>query len=284
MQISQRGLDRLAEIITGDTPESPYRSGPQLVEFFHDFGERDLYGQGFPSRATYTIDKLKKFNGTSVLRDIVLAALDFWDSPEHNPENLARQFNRHLSRSGVRLVIEYGPGWMQGGEHVRGEPYFDFRSISEGTILVPKLTILSHEGVREQITKANDRIERGDHAGAIASSYTLLEELLKQMLADADVPFKATEGDIRKLYAELRQPMGLDPSQPSISAPLKPILDGLQKITAGLYEAANKASDRHARVYKPSAHHAKLVVNSAFSLCEFLLESREHRNKLASMS
>jgi hypothetical protein len=38
-------------------------------------------------------------------------------------------------------------------------------------------------------------------------------------------------------------------------------------------ELTNKAGDRHNRVYKPQKHHAKLAVNCAFSICEFVLES-----------
>ncbi|MEI6458289.1 MAG: abortive infection family protein [Pseudomonadota bacterium] len=42
---------------------------------------------------------------------------------------------------------------------------------------------------------------------------------------------------------------------------------------------ANKASDRHARRYNPAPHHARLAVNAAFTLCEFLLESLEYQQK-----
>ena len=62
---------------------------------------------------------------------------------------------------------------------------------------------------------------------------------------------------------------------------LKAILDGLQKQVGGLFQLANKASDRHARRYNPAKHHAKLAVNAAFTLCEFLLESYECRQALA---
>ena len=57
MRISAKTIERLIEIITGNTKKSPYRSGPQLIEFFRDFGERDLYGQGFPARAYYVQER-----------------------------------------------------------------------------------------------------------------------------------------------------------------------------------------------------------------------------------
>ena len=47
----------------------------------------------------------------------------------------------------------------------------------------------------------------------------------------------------------------------------------------GLYELANKASDRHTRRYNPARHHAKLAANSTVTLCEFLLESLEYQQQ-----
>lgn len=57
------------------------------------------------------------------------------------------------------------------------------------------------------------------------------------------------------------------------------ILQGLKSQVSGLYELANKASDRHARRYNPARHHAKLAVNAAFTLCEFLLDSLTYQQE-----
>ena len=98
---------------------------------------------------------------------------------------------------------------------------------------------------------------------------------MKLILREAQVPFNENEGDIRALYKLVREPLNLNPGREGIAAPLKPILDGLQKLVSGLFDVSNKASDRHARRYNPAAHHAKLAVNSALVLCEFLVESRD---------
>lgn len=278
MKLSARSLERLTEIITDNSQVSPYRSGPQLIEFFYDFGERDLYGQGFPARAGYTLEKLRKFNGTETMKAVVCTAFDFWGESELNPENEARQFNRLLARDGYRLVIEHGPGFMQGSEYIKGEPYFEVRPLGQNVITPQTLSSINHEAISEQIGKANRKIDGGDFAGAIATSYTLVEHLLKLLLMETQTQHKQDEGDIRALFKTLREPLGLDPASEAIAAPLKPILDGFQKLIGGLYEIANKASDRHARRYNPAAHHAKLAVNAAFALSEFLVESYEYQN------
>ena len=277
MRISDKTIHRLIEIITGNTDESPYRSGPQLIEFFRDFGERDLYGQGFPARGAYVREKLTKFNGTETMKQIIAEAFDFFVEDGFNPEEQAEAFNRLLVRDGYRLVLEYRVGWMEGDRHVEADPYFEVQSVLPAVIVPEGLVTIGHNAVNEQISKANRRIAVGDFAGAIASSYTLIEHLLKLILREAGAAFNDNEGDIRALYKLVRDPLNLNPADEGIAAPLKPILDGFQKLVSGLYEMSNKASDRHARRYNPAAHHAKLAVNAAFALCEFLVESRDYQ-------
>lgn len=58
--ISDQVLREIAELFNGDT-ENFYerKSGPQLINFFNNnFGYRDMYAEGFPSRWIYTRDKL----------------------------------------------------------------------------------------------------------------------------------------------------------------------------------------------------------------------------------
>jgi hypothetical protein len=277
MKFSLRTLERLADIICGNTKASPYRSGPMLIDFFNRYGEIDEYGRSFPARHTYTVTKLQKLNGTDVMKSIVCGAFDFFDEPGFNAEQAATDFNRTLTRDGFRLAVEYGPGWMECNRYVRGNPRIEVRKLTPVTVVPEGLLAISHEAVAEQISKANTKLEAGDFAGAISSAYTLVEQLLKLMLWETGATYKEDEGDTRSLYKALRGPLGLDPSEPSIENSLKPILDGFQKLVSGLYEIANKASDRHARRYNPAGHHAKLAVNAAFALCEFLVESYKYQ-------
>jgi len=76
MKISERTVKRLGEIITGDKGLSPYRGGPKLVSFFHEFGTNHTYGQGFPSRWMFAEDCIRQFNGTPTLKKIILSAVD----------------------------------------------------------------------------------------------------------------------------------------------------------------------------------------------------------------
>lgn len=53
MKLSDFSAQRLDEFISGDPEGWQYRSGPKLVDFFNKMGFREVYGQGFPSRATF---------------------------------------------------------------------------------------------------------------------------------------------------------------------------------------------------------------------------------------
>jgi len=161
--------------------------------------------------------------------------------------------------------------------------YQDGRFVAEllnaAIVHAPTLVQLTEESIQEHVEKARQKVANGDSAGAIASAYTLVEEFLKQLLRKSNTAFKENEGDIRVLYKVVCTPLHLDPKGESLENYLKAILEGLQRQIGGLFEVANKASDRHARRYNPAPHHARLAVNAAFTLCEFLLESFEYQQK-----
>jgi len=157
--------------------------------------------------------------------------------------------------------------------------HFVSEALTAAIVHAPALVRLTEESIQEHIEKARHKITNGDAAGAIANAYTLVEEFLKQLLRKTGTAFNESEGDIRALYKSVAAPLHLEPKGESLENYLKAILEGLQRQIAGLFEVANKASGRHARKYNPARHHAKLAVNAAFTLCEFLLESFEYQQK-----
>lgn len=152
-------------------------------------------------------------------------------------------------------------------------------ALNAAVVYAPSLVQLTEASILEHLEKARQKIASGDPAGAIASAYTLVEEFVKQLLRKTGTAFNENEGDIRALYKLLAEPLNLAPKNDSLESYLKAVLEGLQRQIGGLFELASKASDRHARKYNPAPHHARLAVNVAFTLCEFLLESWEYQQK-----
>lgn len=164
-----------------------------------------------------------------------------------------------------------------------GYKYENSRFISkkptQGIVSAKTLLNLSKDSITEHIECANKRIDDGEYASAITCCYTLIEELLKELLRMTGKSFKESKGDIRSLYTLVKEQLNLNPNCESLEIHLKAILEGLIQQIGGLYTLANKASNRHARVHTPSRHHAKLAMNVTFTLCEFLLDSYEYQKK-----
>jgi HEPN domain-containing protein len=158
--------------------------------------------------------------------------------------------------------------------------HFIMDSLPQVDLTIPSKIELTSTSIAEHVEKARIKIVAKDCAGAITNAYTLVEEFLKAMLRRAQVDFKESEGDIRALYALVSDALNLNPKGENLDGYLRTILQGLKSIIAGLYDVANKASDRHARKYNPAEHHAKLAVNAALAVCEFLLDSYEYQHNL----
>lgn len=98
MRVSEKALEILQEIINGDG-SSNYRTGPVLVSFFNDLGFNDKYGQGFPSRRTYTAEKLEMINGTPELDKCIKKAFAVIDHIENisDLDETIKHFNKYLA-------------------------------------------------------------------------------------------------------------------------------------------------------------------------------------------
>lgn len=103
MKLSQQTIKQLVDLIDYKTG---YRTGPQLVAFFNNYGFNDSYGPGFPSRGAYTESRLKALNGRSELDRCIkdlFAPINFVDRfPDL--EKLIAEFNQFLSFDGWKVV------------------------------------------------------------------------------------------------------------------------------------------------------------------------------------
>ncbi len=103
MIISEKTIEILRDLINEKTE---YRSGPKLVSFFSKYGFSDTYGQGFPSRGSYTESKLKEINGTPELdkciKDI-FSPINFVDRYTEL-DKFINDFNKYLSFDGWRVI------------------------------------------------------------------------------------------------------------------------------------------------------------------------------------
>lgn len=271
MKISDFSAQKIGEFIAGDPDGWPYRSGPKLVAFFNKMGFREVYGQGFPSRAIFAKEKVAELNGKPKLKDAVREMLDprLWlEVTSGTVETCAEQINEILRYDGYEVV--------------RDGNFYKVRELSGAVIEVEhrfeESEELSELVIEEQIQKCREKVEVGDYSGAITNARSLIEAVCVKIEADLDPDnAQGNDGDLLKLFNRVRKLLNLDPSRQDISDSLKQVLAGLSNIINGLAAMRNKMSDAHGVAYKPSRHHAKLAVNSAKTLADFLFDTMNYQ-------
>jgi hypothetical protein len=271
MKISNRSIQAIGRVITGDGDMSPYRSGPQLVSFFNEYGSNARYGQGFPSRWQFAENELHKLNGTENIKAAIEGAVDprHYMETEFPIEEVIEHLNKYLIYDGYEL--------RQNGLHNQ------ICNKNNANIALPsfanKLDIQkgSQAFILEQIDKCKEKMHVSDYDGAITNARSMVEAVFEELLKSSGTEIPKHDGDLNKLFKDVKKNLNLDTNQPDLSDTLKQMLSGLNSIVTGIAGISNKMGDRHARKYKPAKHHALLAINTAYALCEFLLSSLEYQ-------
>lgn len=272
VKLSMRTISALQKIIAGNPagnegPLSPYQSGPKLVAFFNELGFEDTYAGGFPSRWAYVETRLENINETDTMVRAVESSVDpghFLDS-EFDIEKAVEYLNRYLKLDGLSLALV--------GTH------YKLRNDKEPVVTVetpfePEERC-SHEFITEQLAKCDRKLTDEDYDGAITNARSLIEAVLCDIEARISGASGTYDGDLQALFKRVQKLLNLEPERPDIAESLKPLLRGLVNIVSGLAPLRNKMGDAHVRTYKPARHHAKLAVNAAKTLVDFVYDTFE---------
>lgn len=268
MKLANFTIAHLSKMISGDKEGWPYRSGPDLVKFFNQYGFRDVYEQGFPTRYLFVEEKLKSMNNKDILKDVIKDLLDSrnW----MNTQKLLNPVDECASE--VNALVKY-----DNYEVLRDGMFFKVRDLSGSLIVVDipfrKASDITEVAIEKQIHKCRDKIASDDFDGAITNARSLVETLLISIEKELDPSAPEPDGDLVRSFNRVRVLLNLDPSRKDISDALKQVLTGLTSVINGLATMRNKMSDAHATSYKPAKHHAKLAVNSAKTVADFLFET-----------
>jgi hypothetical protein len=267
VKISGRTIRQLAHVVTGDSKISPYRGGPALVELFNEFGANDVYGQGFPTRWRYAEEKITAIIGTPGFSKLITHVFDPREfmGTDFQLDKAVEHMNEYFKFDGMKIVKD---GAFYRLRDSKGAS-IDFASPFQGSRQI------SHVFIDEQIAKCDEKLAREDYDGAITNARSLVEAVLTELEHDFDPTAAPYDGDLPKLYRRVQKQLSLDPSRADISDTLKQILSGLTSVVSGLAAMRNKMSDAHAQNYRPRKHHAKLAVNAAKTLTDFLFETKQ---------
>lgn len=142
----------------------------------------------------------------------------------------------------------------------------------------PALEKISAEYIRRMADRACDDISRGEYDSALTKSKTLVEEVFCYVL-EKQGQKKDKNDDIQSLFNNIRSIYRMH-QRPEYDKRINGLLKGLEKILTAISEMRNMASDSHgvgAGRIKMEAHHARLIVNAAVTMTDFVLAVAERK-------
>lgn len=144
----------------------------------------------------------------------------------------------------------------------------------------PNIKATNREFILSLYENALKAISDKDYEGCLTKSRTLLEEVFYKVIEDkGEVP--SDKGDIGKLYSQVKILYNMR-SGGDVDKRINTLISGLEKIVVSVSEMRNKASDAHgvgAKRYNVLEYHARLALNSAATMAEFIYSVAENANK-----
>lgn len=144
------------------------------------------------------------------------------------------------------------------------------------TVEVPKIKTIDREYIKSISVRALDDVEQKNYDSAITKSRTLLEETFCYVI-ELKNETPSDSGDIAKLYKQVRTLYNMH-TDANADRRINTLLSGLNSIVSAIAEMRNKDSDAHgvgANRISIDEHHARLLVNSAMTMADFIISVQQ---------
>lgn len=264
----------------------PYLTGADLCGIFITFG--------FPS-TSYS-------KGSAALSrwQYVECLLDCCLKENRVPDLLAyffekTRFSKHLSGCSaeeVNSIYEQIKGTVikkingiltfSGNELIVRNNQFVIQKIGSNVeIQTPMLKNIDREYIKSICNRAMQDVEQQNFDSAITKARTLLEEIFCYVIEKKNGS-PTDSGDIAKMFKQVKDLYNMH-TDPSVDRRINTLLSGLNSIVSAIAEMRNKDSDAHgvgaARI-SVEEHHARLLVNSAMAMADFILSVETKINSM----
>lgn len=259
----------------------PYLSGPMLCDMSNKFGLPVTYAWngGAQSRWAYMDDLLAHCiqNGhESDLLSFLFSKGQFTEKLRgQTPETIDYAYS-HI----VKAIINQINGilYFSGNELVQTGSVFVIQKIGTTiSVAAPSVTAIDRRYITDISERAMKDISDGNYDSAITKSRTLVEEVFCYVIEKKGVE-PSESGDMGKLYNQVKQIYNMHQDK-DVDKRINGLLSGLEKILSAIAEMRNKASDSHgvgAKRINISDYHARLFVNSAMTMSDFVLAVSEN--------
>lgn len=262
----------------------PYLSGPTLCDISNKFGLPVTYGWngGAQSRWAYLDDLLAHCIQNKRETDL----LAFLFSKGQFVDKLRGQTPEVIEYAYAQIVNAVigqinGALYFGGNELVQVGKVFVIRKLgSTVSVAAPSVKTIDRSYITDLSDRAMKDVIDGNYDSAITKSRTLLEEVFCYVIEKkGEEPSES--GDIGKLYNQVKQLYNMHQSK-DIDKRINGLLSGLEKILSAIAEMRNKGSDSHgvgAKRINIADHHARLFVNSAMTMADFVLAVSEKASR-----
>ncbi len=259
----------------------PYLSGPMICELSTKFGFSQSYGWngGAKSRWDY-LDSLLKYsidNGReSELLGLLFSKSQFANTLKGLPSTAIESTYNQILKSVIDGIN--GELYFGGNELVQVGNIFVIKEIGKTiTVATPVVKQIDRDYISDLSNRAMEDVENEHYDSAITKSRTLIEEVFCYVIEKKNET-PSESGDIGKLYKQVKDLYNMHADK-NIDVRINTLLSGLEKILSSISEMRNKDSDSHgvgSKRINISEHHARLFVNSAMTMADFILSVAEN--------
>ena len=258
----------------------PYLSGPDLCELSQKFGCFQEYYWGKSKKPNLSrwqyMDNILVYviqeNKMSQFLSYMMNKERFSESlRELNSVNDIDKTHKYI----IEKVIEKINSILYFGGHelvILGNQYIVKKIDEKIQIDIPNINIIDRDYIKNFSERAMKDIDDGNLDSAITKSRTILEETFCYVI-EIKNQTPSDSGDIGKLYKQVKELYNMHADK-EMDVRINKLLSGLEKIVSGLAEMRNNGSDSHGLGNKRiniSSYHARLAVNSAITMAEFIL-------------
>ena len=136
----------------------------------------------------------------------------------------------------------------------------------------PAIIAVNRDYIASIASRANRDVDNGEYDSGITKARTLLEEVFCYAIeAKGETP--SDSGEIGRLYNQVKTLYNMHQAR-DMDVRINMLLSGLEKILSAITQMRNESSDAHgvgSNRIRISEHHARLFVNSAITMADFIL-------------
>lgn len=288
------GDAQLGEYSFGDdssitTISMPYLTGPKLCEISTHFGLPTNYYQSDErlSRWKYLENLFEHCVKAGRCSDLLAYLFDKSQFLEklrgHNPSTIDAAY-AHF----IKTIIDGINGILCFGEHelsVTGNNFSINKIGASVELHAPQIKSVDSDYIKDISSRAMEDIKQGNYDSAITKSRTILEEVFCFVIERKNItPSKS--GNIKELYKQVKDLYSMHGDKKT-DIRINQLLSGLESILSAIAEMRNKDSDSHgvgSTRISIDEHHARLFVNSAIAMADFILSVENKASKKNTIS